>query len=340
MPDSYDSIIIISFGGPERMEDVAPFLENVVRGKNVPSERLALVAHHYELVSGKSPVNEQMRHLVAALQEDLRVHGLSLPVYWGNRNWHPYLSDTLAGMQKEGRKKALAFVTSAYSSYSSCRQYLEDIRQARETAGKNAPQIDKIRSYYNHPLFVETDTDHLLSTVSEIADGKKAEMSVAFTAHSIPLSMGGCSRYAAQLEEICALVAAKAGVEKWQLVYQSRSGPPAAPWLGPDILEHIRKLASESVKHLVIHPLGFVHDNLEIIYDLDYEAQALCAQLGMTMLRVRTACTGAKFVTLMRELIAERVKATTERPFLGTMGPLPDNCLPDCCLPDPGKREV
>ncbi len=191
--------------------------------------------------------------------------------------------------------------------------------------------MDKIRPFYNHPLFVEINVDHLLSIVDMITGGAQTDLHVAFTAHSIPMSMSSGCKYTAQLKEICGLVAEKCGIKNWNLVYQSRSGPPNIPWLEPDILDYIRKLNKQSVKELVIHPIGFVYDHLEVIYDLDCEAQALCTELGIKMHRARTASTNAKFVQMIRQLILERVETTTERPSLGIMGAASDNCSPDCC---------
>jgi protoporphyrin/coproporphyrin ferrochelatase len=331
MSDSYDAILIISFGGPEGMDDVMPFLQNVAGGRQIPPERLKQVACHYEVVGGVSPINKELRAMIAALKSKLREQGPQLPVYWGNRNWHPFLRDTLAEMKQNGVRKALAFVTSAYSSYSGCRQYLEDIATALSLIGEAAPQVDKIRPFYNHPLFVETNANNLQAAVSKIPLSGRDSLQVAFSAHSIPVSMAGCCRYVAQLEEICALVAAKAGINDWQLVFQSRSGPPAVAWLEPDILDHIRRLASRSVRELLIHPIGFLHDHMEVVYDLDHEAKALGREIGINMHRVATAGCADGFIEMIRQLILERVEGRTQRPFLGELGALPDNCAADCC---------
>ena len=238
----FDAVLIVSFGGPEGMADVMPFLENVLRGRNVPAERMRAVAKHYEMFGGVSPINEQNRNLIAALQEELAANGPRLPIYWGNRNWHPLLADTLAQMAADGIKNALAFVTSAYSSYSSCRQYLENIAEARDQVGSSAPQIAKLRAFYNHPLFIEANVDRLQAALSTIPEARRASTQIAFTAHSIPQSMADNCQYESQLQEASRLVSSGANRESWRLVYQSRSGPPTQPWLGPDILDHLKEL--------------------------------------------------------------------------------------------------
>jgi ferrochelatase len=234
-PDSvYDALLIVSFGGPEGIDDVMPFLENVLRGRNVPRERMLGVAKHYELFGGISPINEQNRKLIAALGKELNAKGPYLPIYFGNRNWHPMLADTLRQMRDDGVKNALAFVTSAYSSYSSCRQYLEDIERAREAVGPNAPRVEKLRVFYNHPGFIEANVANISAALEQIPEEKRSKTEIAFTAHSIPLSIAQHCDYQAQLRETSRLIATKIDTKQWQLVFQSRSGSPAQPWLGPD----------------------------------------------------------------------------------------------------------
>jgi len=330
MSNSYDAILIVSFGGPEGMDDVMPFLENVTRGRNVPRERLMTVAHHYEMFDGVSPINGQNRQIIAELKAELEKHGPPLPIYWGNRNWQPFLADTLAQMKQDKIKNAIAFVTSAYSSYSSCRQYLDDIQRALEPLGDDAPKVNKIRSFYNHPLFIEANAEQMQSIIEAIPGETSPETAIAFTAHSVPMSMSTGCKYIEQLNEACQLVADKCGMHNWQLVYQSRSGPPSIPWLEPDILEHIKTLHSQGVKELIIHPIGFVSDHMEVIYDLDHEAKALCDELGIAMHRVKTAGTTHKFIEMIRELILERIEGSQPR-FVGTMGAVPDDCPPECC---------
>jgi ferrochelatase len=324
---AYDALLVVSFGGPEGMDDVIPFLENVLRGRNVPRERMLSVAHHYEMFGGVSPINQQNRNLIAALQEELESHGPNLPIYWGNRNWHPMLTDTLRQMAADGVRNALAFVTSAYSSYSSCRQYRENIANAQAAVGPDAPRVDKLRAFYNHPLFIEANVDHVREAWSQVT--QPAEL--VFTAHSIPESMATNCDYAAQLQEAGGLIAGALGVERWRVVYQSRSGSPSQPWLGPDIGDCLRELNAQGSKNVVVAPIGFVSDHMEIVYDLDVEAQNLAHELGMKMVRAATAGTHPAFVKMIRELIVERMYNEPPR-FLGSRGPVHDVCPADCCL--------
>ena len=320
---NYDAILVVSFGGPERPEDVMPFLENVLRGKNVPHERMLGVAEHYYLFGGKSPINEQNRRLIAALEAELKLHGPNLPVYWGNRNWHPMLADALRQMKADGIHRALAFVTSAYSSYSSCRQYREDIARAQEAVGVGAPVVDKIRVFYNHPGFVEALVDRVNSALAKIPRERRETARLIYTAHSIPLGMAQTSDYEKQLRETGRLVAERLGREnkEWQLVFQSRSGPPAQPWLGPDILDYLREIkARGGNSDLVIAPIGFVSDHMEIIFDLDTEARELCAELGLNMVRAETVGTHPRFISMMRELILERTRTTCRGSRWETLG--------------------
>ena len=331
MTSVYDAVLIVSFGGPEGMDDVMPFLENVLRGRNVPRERMLGVAKHYELFGGVSPINEQNRKLIAALSKELEAKGPRLPIYFGNRNWHPMLADTLRQMSADGVKNALAFVTSAYSSYSSCRQYLEDIERARETVGPGAPRVEKLRAFYNHPGFIAANVANVRAALEQIPEERRAEAQVLFTAHSIPESMAQNCDYEGQLKETSSLIANTAGIEKWRLVFQSRSGSPAQPWLGPDVCDALRELRAEGVKDVVVAPVGFVSDHMEIVYDLDTEAMALCRELGLNMVRAATAGTHPAFIEMIRELIMERIDSTTPRRSLGTYGPRADVCAPGCC---------
>jgi ferrochelatase len=335
----YDAILIVGFGGPEKREDVLPFLENVTRGRNVPRERLREVAEHYDHFGGVSPINAQVRDLIEALRPELRRHGISLPVYWGNRNWHPMLADTLREMAGAGVERALAVVLAAYSSYSSCRQYREDIERAREEVGQGAPAIDKTRVFYNHPEFIAANSDRVREALALFAPEDRPRVHLTFTAHSIPLAMARGSSYELQLEETCRLMAADLGIPagRWSLVYQSRSGRPQDPWLEPDILDHLRALKQQYRMHVIVHPIGFLSDHMEVLYDLDEEARQLCEQLGLSMVRSRTVGTHRGFVRMLRELIAERVAraAADERRALGQFGPGHDVCPVDCCPPPP-----
>lgn len=331
----YDSILLVSFGAPEARADVMPFLENVVRGKNVPTERLKEVAGHYNHFEGGSPLNEQNRALIAAIEDELRKSEIDLPVYWGNRNWNPFILDALRQMRDDGKKRALAFITSAYSSYSGCRQYLENIEQAREELGEGAPVVDKLRAFYNHPGFIEANVDNLLAAFEGLPKERRESARIAFTAHSIPNAMAETCDYAAQIEETARLVAEGARHERWQLVYQSRSGPPRVPWLGPDILEHLDALSQINTKDVVVAPIGFISDHMEVIWDLDHEAKIYAEDLGLTLTRAATVGTHPAFIAMIRELIEERLGKVSVKQALGNRGPAPDVCPPDCCQYQP-----
>lgn len=327
----YDAILIVSFGGPEAPEDVLPFLENVTRGRGVPRERLLEVARHYDHFGGKSPINDQCRELIAALRRELDDHGVGLPVYWGNRNWHPFLTDALRQMRDDGIKHALAFVTSAYSSYSGCRQYRENIAAAQAEVGSGAPAVDKLRVFYNHPDFIEACTDRAREALRKFSDDERQTVRFVATAHSIPCSMAQTSDYEKQLLETSRLVSEQAGFADRDLVYQSRSGSPTQAWLEPDILDHLRRLAAEGLRNVLVAPLGFVSDHLEILYDLDVEAAGLAHELGMKMVRAASAGTHPAFVAMIRKLIAERTIPNEPRLAVGNFGPNHDVCLADCC---------
>jgi len=332
-----DAILLVSFGGPERSEDVIPFLENVLRGRNVPRERMVAVAEHYYHFGGRSPINDCNRALIEALQKVLAAEGPDLPVYWGNRNWHPLLADTLRQMTANGVRRAFAFVTSAYSSYSGCRQYLEDLARAREAAGPGAPAVLKLRVFYNHPGFIETMADRVRAALDQIPPERRAKAELAFTAHSVPVAMAETSRYVQQIEEACRLVAERVGRPHYRLVYQSRSGAPGQPWLGPDVLEYLRELAAAgAAKDVVLAPIGFISDHMEVVYDLDTEARQLCDQLGLHMVRAETVGADPRFAAMIRELVLERLGHAQPR-ALGEFGPGADACAEDCC---PGLRAL
>ena len=329
---SYDALLIVSFGGPEGMDEVMPFLENVLRGKNVPHERMLAVAHHYELFDGISPINSQNRALIAALEKEMKESGLHLPIYWGNRNWHPMLSDTLRRMADDGIKNALAFFTSAYSSYSGCRQYREDIMRAQAEVGAFAPRIEKLRVFYNHPGFIEPNVENVRLALQQIPEERLNRAQIAFTAHSIPLKMALNCDYEAQLQESCRLIAEGVGHQSWRLVFQSRSGPPAQPWLEPDICDYLAKLKEAGTKDVVIAPVGFISDHMEVLYDLDTEARSLCERLDLNMVRASTVGAHPLFVSMIRELILERMNPDMPRRFLGMRGASHDICPAHCCL--------
>jgi ferrochelatase len=333
----YDALLVMSFGGPEGMDDVIPFLENVTRGRNIPRARLEEVAHHYEHFGGVSPITAQNRALIAALETELAAHGIDLPVYFGNRNWHPFIADTIDQMKADGVRRVLVFVTSAFSSYSGCRQYREDIIRASEDVGE-APAFDKLRMFYNHPGFIGPNVENLQKALAKFSLEERPDVRVAFTAHSIPIGMANGSAYVRQLQEACRLVAEQAGVAHYDLVYQSRSGAPHIPWLEPDILDHMDALSAQGVNNLVIHPIGFISDHMEVLYDLDTEAVDKAQKLAMTMARAATVGTHPAFIAMIRELIVERMTANPARQAIGAYGPNHDICPLDCCLKGDNPR--
>ncbi|MFG2056043.1 ferrochelatase [Micromonospora sp. NPDC048930] len=344
---AYDALVLVSFGGPERPEDVLPFLQNVTRGRGVPPERLAEVAEHYQRFGGVSPINQQCRDLLAAIREDFAANGLDLPVYWGNRNWDPMLADTVAQMRDDGIQRALAFVTSAYGGYSSCRQYQEDIAAARAAVGPDAPLIEKLRQFWDHPGFVEPHADGVRSALAQLDPARRDTTRLVFTAHSIPVSAAATAgphggRYTAQLEETARLVHAAAAPDlPYDLVWQSRSGPPQVPWLEPDINDHLAVLAEQGVTGVVVSPIGFVSDHLEVVWDLDTEALETAKQLGLDFVRAGTPGTDPRFVAMVRELVLERTAPDGEglRRRLGEL-PTWDTCPALCCVPPTRRPSV
>lgn len=329
----YDAVLVVSFGGPEGPEEVIPFLENVTRGRGVPAARLQEVAEHYRHFGGKSPINAQNRALVSALSAELRVRGGSLPIYLGNRNWHPLLEATVLRMQADGVRRALALITSAFSSYSGCRQYREDVLRAAAAVGEGAPEFDRIRAFFDHPGFIAANAANLRATLK----GRDAALEVIFTAHSIPQGMADRCAYAAQLAEAARLVAGAAGVSRWSIAYQSRSGPPEVPWLGPDVLDRIDQAARAGIAEVVVHPIGFLSDHVEVRYDLDVEAGERAAVRGLRFGRVPTVGVHPAFVAGLCDLIEERRTAGRERHHLGALGVSHDICPVDCCLPGRGR---
>jgi protoporphyrin/coproporphyrin ferrochelatase len=340
MSGVYDAVLLVSFGGPEGPDDVMPFLRNVTRGRGVPDDRLAEVAEHYLHFGGVSPINAQCRALLEAARERFAADGPDLPLYWGNRNWHPFLADTVAQMRDDGIERALAFVTSPFGSYSSCRQYQDDIAAAREAVGTGAPVIDKIRHYHDHPGYIGPHADAVASALASLPERRDADVRLAFTAHSIPVSMAQASgagtagvggRYEAQLREVAGLVA---GGLPWDLVWQSRSGSPHVPWLEPDINEHLAALAQAGATGVVVSPIGFVSDHLEVVWDLDTEAADTAAKLGLDFVRAATPGTDPRFVSMIRDLVLERIEPDHPRAALGAL-PTWDFCHNGCC---PGGR--
>jgi len=333
-PPPYDAVLLVSFGGPERLQDVVPFLENVVRGKQVPGDRLAEIAEHYKLFDGVSPINAQNRALLAALLNELAAHGPALPVYWGNLNWHPMLVDTLRQMADDGLRRALAFVTSAFSSYPGCRQYLEAIEHARRAIGSEAPQVDKIRVFYNHPGFIEPMAERVDAALAEVPGSRRSAARIIYTAHSIPVAMAKKSPYEEQLREACRLVSERLGRADWELAYQSRSGPADQPWLEPDVGDYLRNMKQKHRQELcdvVLVPIGFVCEHMEIVYDLDVVLAELCAELEINLVRCATVGCHPRFVQMIRQLVQERMDPTTPRLALGNRGAGHDFCPPNCC---------
>jgi ferrochelatase len=309
-----------------------PFLENVTRGKGVPSERLAEVARHYFEFGGVSPLNAQNRAVIESLREELERSGPRLPVYWGNRNWRPFLTDTMHRMRTDGVRRAICFVTSAYSSYSGCRQYREDIAAARAEVGDDAPEIDKLRVFFNHPGFVMPLTENVRAALQAVPQSRRADAHIAFSAHSIPMSAAETSSYVQQLRETSRLVVEGLGGDfAWELVYQSRSGPPQVPWLEPDVVGHLEKLHAQGVTDVALVPVGFVSDHMEIRFDLDVEAVEAAAPLGLNMVRAGTVGAHPAYVRMIRDLIAERMSESPARPALGDFPASHDICAADCC---------
>ncbi|GAB3449830.1 ferrochelatase [Actinophytocola sediminis] len=340
-----DALLWLSFGGPDRPEDVRPFLENVTRGRGVPPERLDEVEHHYLSFGGVSPINQLNRSAIAATEAALHRQGIDLPVYFGNRNWHPLVEDTLARMRADGVARALVFPTSAYGGYSACRQYDEDIERARAAVGDGAPELVKLRQFFDHPLFVEAFADAVVAAAAGFTDYR-----LVFTAHSVPLAADAASgppeegggRYSRQVAEASRLIAEAVGAPDHDVVWQSRSGPPQVPWLEPDILDHLDALAGKGVQAVVVCPVGFVSDHLEVVWDLDTEAAAKAAEHGMGFARAACPSGDERFADLVVELVGEHIADRPARklsafPAAGcTVNGAP--CAPGCCAPQRRAR--
>ncbi len=338
MAEKYDALLLVSFGGPECQDDVLPFLENVLRGKNVPRERMMEVVEHYRRFGGVSPINEQNRQLLAALRADFASVGLDLPIYWGNRNWHPYLPDALREMRDAGVKRALAFFTSAFSSYSGCRQYRENIQVAQAEVGEGAPIVEKVRVFFNHPGFVDTMVESTKKALENFTKEEQQQATILFSAHSIPNAMAENCKYEKQLLEASGLVAKGVGTENWRLVFQSRSGPPTQPWLEPDVCLALEEVAAQKPgSAVVIVPIGFISDHMEVMFDLDEQAKEQAEKLGLKMARAATVGTHPRFVQMIRELVLERMNEGTPKLCLGEMGPSHDVCPVDCCKYEPRR---
>jgi ferrochelatase len=350
-PTPYDALLLVSFGGPEKPEDVVPFLENVTKGRGIPRERLEEVGEHYFRFGGRSPLNDLNREFLAAVREDFKGAGLDLPVYWGNRNWDPYLTEAVEEMRGDGVRRALCLLTSAYSSYSGCRQYRENLADA--VGDHEGIQLDRIRHYFNHPGFVETMVDATLNALSQLPAASRNEAHLLFVTHSIPDTMNEASgagdvpgtglgghAYVQQHQSVVDLVVERLRSQTGhrfpgELTYCSRSGPPSVPWLEPDVGDRIHELAGEGVTAVVVVPIGFVADHMEVIYDLDVEAAEAAEEAGVAFVRAATAGVDPRFVTMVRRLVLERAAVERgeepERPALGTLGPSWDVCPVGCC---------
>ena len=350
----YDALVLLSFGGPEKPDDVMPFLQNVTRGRGIPTERLAEVGQHYHRFGGRSPINAQNRALLAALQAELWVRGSGAPVYWGNRNWAPFLHDALREAHTAGSRRVLVVTTSAYSSYSGCRQYREDVADALiQLAGEGRSlHVDKVRHYFNHPGFVGANTDAVLAALSRLESHLADTARLVFVTHSVPASMAssagpGGDAYVTQHKDVVATVsgevARRTGVERaHDLVYCSRSGPPTQSWTEPDVGDHLEELARGGVPAVVLAPVGFVSDHMEVVHDLDTEAAEVAARVGLPLVRAATAGTDAAFVAGLVDLVVERARAergeTVSRPVHGGLPPSHDTCPVGCCPNPRGER--
>ncbi|MFC3687729.1 ferrochelatase [Aquipuribacter hungaricus] len=343
----YDALLLLSFGGPEGPDDVMPFLENVTRGRGIPRERLADVAEHYLHFGGRSPINDQNRALLAALSTELGSRGVDLPLYWGNRNWDPYLTDTLREAHEAGARRVLAVITSAYSSYSGCRQYREDVAASviALAAEGRAVEVDKVRHYFNTPGFVGANADGVVAAYGRLEPGLREGARLVFVTHSVPDVMEEASgpaggAYSEQHRQACAAVAEEAGralgtTPAWDLVYCSRSGPPTQPWLEPDVNDHLRALHAQGVPAVVVSPVGFVSDHMEVVFDIDTEAEETAREIGLPFQRAATVGTAPAFVAQLVDLMAERAEVARGgqpgQPALGPWGPSHSVCPVGCC---------
>lgn len=327
----FDALLVLSFGGPEGPDDVRPFLENVTRGRGVPARRLDEVAQHYMQFGGVSPINQLNRELIARVEDELAARGVALPVYFGNRNWHPLVEDTVTAMAADGVGRALVFATSGYGGYSACRQYHEDIARARASVGPNAPHLVKLPHFFDHPLFIKINTDAVVAALRSVGEPAR----VVFTAHSVPVvadevagpPAGGGRLYSRQVHRASELAAAAAGVTGYDVVWQSRSGPPSMPWLEPDVVDHLQTLADAGEHAVVVSPIGFIADHLEVVWDLDTEAKQRAQELGLTFTRAATAGSDPRFAGLVVDLVQEAMDGAP--PTQGAVDGTP--CVPGCC---------
>ncbi|HEU4617545.1 MAG TPA: ferrochelatase [Gammaproteobacteria bacterium] len=331
-PREYDAVLVVSFGGPEGRGDVMPFLDNVFRGLRVTDETKRKIAERYEAFGGVSPINGHVRTFIDALRKELAAQGPALPIYWGNRNWHPLLKDTLERMSRDGVRRAIAFITSTFSSYSGCRRYREDLYEATQGL-QSPPVIDRLRFGFNHPRFIEAFSDRVREALARLPDERRAAAPLLFTAHSLPESMARHAAYEAQLREACQLVGDALEHQRWRLVYQSNNARYGdEQWLGPDVSDALEELRREGADSVVVAPIGFVCDHLEVVVDLDVVAAARAEKLGLEMVRAATVGAHPAYVGMVRDLIVERMTADPVRRALGSLGPNHDFCPADCCL--------
>ena len=334
MDKTYDALFLVSFGGPESLDEVKPFLERITEGKNIPANRLEEVTQRYETVGGVSPLNANMRNIKEKLETEIKSRDIDIPIFIGYRNVEPLIIRTVNEMKESGAARCLAWLSSPYSSYSSCRQYTENIENACSQID-NAPQIDQIRRHHDHPGLIEPAADCLRSAIEEIPNALRDETVLLFSAHSLPQSMAETCRYESEINEAASLVANKVDPDKRlrrEVVWQSRSGPPHIPWLEPDINDKLDQLASEGVEAVVVSPIGFPIENFEILWDLDFEASNKAASLGMSFSRADSVENDSRFISMIADLLCERIdKPTLSSPALGSLNISPKKCEKDCC---------
>ena len=334
MDKTYDALFLVSFGGPESLDEVKPFLERITEGKNIPANRLEEVTQRYETVGGVSPLNANMRNIKEKLETEIKSRDIDIPIFIGYRNVEPLIIRTVNEMKESGVSRCLAWLSSPYSSYSSCRQYTENIENACSQID-NAPQIDQIRRHHDHPGLIEPAADCLRSAIEEIPNALRDETVLLFSAHSLPQSMAETCRYESEINEAASLVANKVDPNKRlrrEVVWQSRSGPPHIPWLEPDINDKLDQLASEGVKAVVVSPIGFPIENFEILWDLDFEASNKAASLGMSFSRADSVENDSRFISMIADLLCERIdKPTFSSSALGSLNISPKKCEKDCC---------
>ena len=334
MDKTYDALFLVSFGGPESLDEVKPFLERITEGKNIPANRLEEVTQRYETVGGVSPLNANMRNIKEKLETEIKSRDIDIPIFIGYRNVEPLIIRTVNEMKESSVSRCLAWLSSPYSSYSSCRQYTENIENACSQID-NAPQIDQIRRHHDHPGLIEPAADCLRSAIEEIPNALRDETVLLFSAHSLPQSMAETCRYESEINEAASLVANKVDPDKRlrrEVVWQSRSGPPHIPWLEPDINDKLDQLASEGVEAVVVSPIGFPIENFEILWDLDFEASNKAASLGMSFSRADSVENDSRFISMIADLLCERIdKPTLSSSALDSLNISPKKCEKDCC---------